>query len=455
MKRRTIGTSLLIAGLLAGTFLAGGLLLKSGGGSAAPGAGDTGVVTATKTVTSTTKASITSTTTTASTSSTTSSATGSISETKPETTATVAPVVTQEPPVVTPEPPVITPEPEITPVPPVITPEPEITPVPPVITPEPPVVTPEPPVITPEPEVNEAPYVMTSAPADQQNHVATDASIKVTFSERMDEASTEAAFSINPAVSGQFSWDPKGRVMTFTPDADFAYNTHVGWQVSGSAQDADGLAMGADYTSSFWLLLQKTITLYSQPERDGFVYAPPVAALDKVITEGFNGHNSLKVGSWYRGFLSFDLSGLPASTVEITSAELLIHQRAHHPQAYTAETGSLWVVSVPYIDLDIGDYAAAPLQLCAQVCVPSSFLLSDSAANNWKSADLTFFVQKDWENSKGDGGGFQNPGGNERLSQFRLQFQKENKGAGPDVWAEFHSGEAGQSGAKLKVTIVY
>jgi hypothetical protein len=381
-------------------------------------------------------------------------ATGDISE--PGTTGTGGnvtepPVVTPEPPVITPEPPVITPEPPgITPEPPVITPEP------PLITPEPPVITPEPPVITPEPGVNEAPFVMEASPADQQNRVARDVAIKVTFSERMDEASTQAAFSINPAVTGQFSWDSKGRVMTFTPDSNFDYNTNVEWQVAGSAQDADGLAMGQDYASSFWLLRQKTITLYSQPDRDGFVYAPPVAAIDKVITEGFNGHNSLKVGSWYRGFLSFDLSKLPAETVEITSAELSIHQRAHHPQAYTAETGSLWVVSVPYIDLDVGDYSAAPLQLCGQVCVPSSFLLSSSAADGWKTTDLTYFVQRDWENSKGNIGGLQNPGGNPRLSQYRLQFQNENKGAGPDAWAEFHSGEAGStSGPRLQVTFVY
>jgi len=47
--------------------------------------------------------------------------------------------------------------------------------------------------------------------------------IHVTFSEAMDQASTESAFSTSPVNFGSFSWN--GNIMTYTPDSDFAFDT--------------------------------------------------------------------------------------------------------------------------------------------------------------------------------------------------------------------------------------
>ncbi len=233
--------------------------------------------------------------------------------------------------------------------------------------------------------------------------------------------------------------------MTFTPDANFDYNTKVEWSVAQSATDSSGLAMDSESSGSFMLLRQKTISLYSQPGRDGFVYAPTANALNKVVTAPVEGHNSLMVSSWKRGFISFDLGLLPAGTVDITAAELSIHQRAHDPKAYTAETGALWVVSLPYGNLDLGDYSTPTPTICPNICYPLGLELSSSAADGWKSVDVTTLVRGDWNNSNGA----------EHLSQFRLQFLNENKGDGPDAWAEFHSGESTSAGPRLQVTFVY
>jgi hypothetical protein len=311
---------------------------------------------------------------------------------------------------------------------------------------------PEPPTpVPPAPEpVNEAPFVAETLPADDAIGVLPNTGIEIVFSEPMDQASAEAAFSLNPEVSGAFSWDPEGRTMTFTPDAPFEYNTLVEWQVAPTAADESGLEMASSFASSFRVLRQKTIKLYSQPSNDGYVFAPPVAAPQKVVTAG-GSHNALLVGTWTRGFLSFDLGKLPADTVAITGAELHVHQRAHHAQAYTGETGALWVVTLPYGDLDIGDYATPTPTVCPNLCFPLGLELSGSAADGWKSTDVTLLVQQDWKAGKGDIGSLA-IGPTEKLSQFRLQFLNENKGAGPDVWAEFHSGEAGGMAPRLQIT---
>lgn len=460
MQRKAIGTTLVLAGLLAGSFLAGALVF-SGGGSGATGspAVDTAALvtptpTATRTATATPTATAIKTPDIQGAQEQTGGLEGSLTSissavqssgdgggTPGQTHGPSAPVAPAVPPVL---PPVEQPAPQQPEV------APPIEPVPPVAEPEPPVEQPEPPA-----SVDEAPYIIEFSPADGETGVGLKPVVSVTFSEPMDEASTEAAFSISPPVLGAFAWEDDGRVLKFTPDVAFDYSTKVEWQVASSATDEAGLAMTSGQASSFLVLRQKTMTLYSQPARDGFVYAPGAGALDHVVTEGFNGHNSLLVGTWTRGFLSFDLADLPAEAVDITAAELVIHQRAHHAQAYTGTTGALWIVSLPYGDLDIGDFATPTPTVCPNLCYPLGFELSSSAADGWKTVEVTPLVRADWKAGVANLESLVGPGGPERLSQFRLQFLNENNGAGPNVWAEFHAGEAGGSAAKLSVTYVY
>jgi len=66
------------------------------------------------------------------------------------------------------------------------------------------------------------PTVDATDPDDGATGVPVDTAIEVTFSEAMDTASAEGAFSIDPAATGSFGWDAGDTVMTFTPDADLA-----------------------------------------------------------------------------------------------------------------------------------------------------------------------------------------------------------------------------------------
>ena len=67
------------------------------------------------------------------------------------------------------------------------------------------------------------PTIITVYPSSEATNVSVTTKISATFSEAMDKASAEAAFSITPSVAGTFSW--VGNTMTFTPITNLAYST--------------------------------------------------------------------------------------------------------------------------------------------------------------------------------------------------------------------------------------
>ncbi len=73
--------------------------------------------------------------------------------------------------------------------------------------------------------------------------------ISATFSEPMNEATTEAAFSITPALVGTSSW--VGNTMTYTPAANLASGTKYTVTIGTGAQDLAGNPMASAYSWSF------------------------------------------------------------------------------------------------------------------------------------------------------------------------------------------------------------
>ncbi|MCC7355256.1 MAG: Ig-like domain-containing protein [Anaerolineae bacterium] len=64
--------------------------------------------------------------------------------------------------------------------------------------------------------------------------------ITVTFSQPMDRPSTEAAFSLNPAVPGTFRWTDDSRAFNFAPSQRLAFNTRYQAKVAKDARPASG-----------------------------------------------------------------------------------------------------------------------------------------------------------------------------------------------------------------------
>jgi len=73
--------------------------------------------------------------------------------------------------------------------------------------------------------------------------------IHMTFSEIMDQASAESAFSTSPATTGSFRWN--GNIMTYTPDSDLASDTTYTVTVGTGAMDLPDNNMLVEHTWDF------------------------------------------------------------------------------------------------------------------------------------------------------------------------------------------------------------
>ncbi|MGH3104465.1 MAG: S8 family serine peptidase [Gaiellaceae bacterium] len=97
------------------------------------------------------------------------------------------------------------------------------------------------------------PTVASVSPGDGATAVAPSANVTTTFSEPMDQAATQAAFSLvdvsNAPVAGTFSWS--GTTMTFDPAGSLASAAQYTARVTTAAQDPAGNALAAEEAWSF------------------------------------------------------------------------------------------------------------------------------------------------------------------------------------------------------------
>ena len=98
---------------------------------------------------------------------------------------------------------------------------------------------------------NTAPTVIGTSPADGATDVAFDTELSITFSEAMDTATTQGAFSVTNRVAGTFAWSVGNTVLTFTPDSNLAASTGYMVIVGMVAEDAAGNNLVATLTFTF------------------------------------------------------------------------------------------------------------------------------------------------------------------------------------------------------------
>ena len=96
-----------------------------------------------------------------------------------------------------------------------------------------------------------SPVVNGIAPAHDAASVNPASAITVNFSQPMNTATTQAAFSTTPSSTGSFSWSSGNTVMTYTPSSNLGGNTLYAVKVDGTAADANGLVMYAPFESRF------------------------------------------------------------------------------------------------------------------------------------------------------------------------------------------------------------
>jgi Big-like domain-containing protein len=98
--------------------------------------------------------------------------------------------------------------------------------------------------------------VVDVSPGDVAVEVAVGENVVVTFSEAMNRSTAQSAFSLKRVgttskLSGAFSWNGAGTVMTFNPGSNLLANTGYNVDVTVAAKDLAGNAMVAPFHSQF------------------------------------------------------------------------------------------------------------------------------------------------------------------------------------------------------------
>lgn len=285
------------------------------------------------------------------------------------------------------------------------------------------------------------PTVSSTSPISGEQGAARRPDIVVIFSEPVDKASAQAAFSITSPGgfnSGVFSWNTEGTVMTYRPDNTFNYGQNVNWRVSTAAKDLAGNAMPADVTQSFRVRRQNTVKIFSVAELDG-----NISNTGTVQTGGwFPGTvGDLDNNTYRRGFLSFDLSVLPTDLIQISGATLNVRQAAVAGNPY-GKMGNLLAESVAYGSSLVASAFETPV-LKTNQCIfafpgitcglfDESRVLSNNANLEFKSATATLKVRDDWTNRAARG----------NRSQYRLKFTQNVSADGVADFVIFGTGDA-------------
>jgi hypothetical protein len=250
-----------------------------------------------------------------------------------------------------------------------------------------------------------APVVMVS-PADGERGVRVTDPIVLTFSEPMNTASVEAAWTSTslPLDMLQLDWNPTGTILILDASAVLEYpagdeNVDVysyEFTLEASAVDLDGDALSAPVQVSFNTARDVTMQLARIAATTGSHDGNAVGADIRVGDTQSN-------GTW-QGFITVDLSALP-EVVELTSASLFARQTDVVGLPYT-DLGDLQLVQLaPLIAIDAAAYSAAPV---AELGVFSDSTAIASPGGD-RSLDVTAAIAADLADGS-------------PVSSFRLQF---------------------------------
>lgn len=298
---------------------------------------------------------------------------------------------------------------------------------------------PDPPTDPDPPSDTGVPKITSVQPASGATGVAADANIVVTFSEKMDRAATQAAYQSAdlPAGSVTFSWNDKSTALTVRPNAPLTYATgddpgavvakQYSFAITNTAKDAAGNTL--PFTQSgFSTFKQIGVALNSQPTLDGDVgRAYGVYRYEEDILVGDAADNTSS-----RGFLSFDLSSVPAEVAgtQVLKAELSAYYWSYSigglGTPYTTLGGQINLEHVSYGGTLVGSAYDTPtlsdLGLFTKFETPFGHV-----AKNVLGA-----VQDDLA-KRGERG---------ERSQYRLRFPQETDNDSANDSVEFRAGEA-------------
>lgn len=214
------------------------------------------------------------------------------------------------------------------------------------------------------------PQIVRVSPGVRQSGVPLEAAVEVEFSQPMERAGTEAAFSLSRGdqpVAGTFAWNDESTVLTFTPAAPLAMETDYAILVTTGARAANGqAALSAPLSQRFTTIpyprVRETQPVSEAADVDLAWLQPSVVFNTPMKFESFE--NRIRIEpvpeSWYpelpswdqnRLILHFDMAQHTKYTVTIDAGVEDIYGNAMpEPYSFSFTTGALTPEAYPIIN---------------------------------------------------------------------------------------------------------
>ncbi len=292
--------------------------------------------------------------------------------------------------------------------------------------------TPTAPPTTPPANPNDTtpPTVISVDPANGAKAIEEDQVIRITFSERMNQAATEAAYQSADLPPVTLSWNAAGTVLTIQPNDPIPYSYQVDtalsytFSVSGAAKDAAGNSL-ALFSSSFSTLRAFYTECFGIANLDGYVDASGQAFPGLSPRVG-----DLRDNAGVRAFFSFDLSAcLPAGRI-VKDAVFNVFKPEGIGNPYSL--GSVSLEHVNYGDsLDAADYNT-PVLADLGIFDSSSTPVRERVYTDVTANGVTAAVQDDLANRATRG----------NRSQFRLKFPVATNNNNNEEWVLYAGAES-------------
>lgn len=260
------------------------------------------------------------------------------------------------------------------------------------------------------------PTIVTTLPANNATGVVAATTIVITFSEPMNKLVTQSAYqSASPRLTPpviQFTWDATGTVMTVTPNVALAVasgsdpdpavtvaNT-FSYQITNVATDLAGNALAA---ASSTFKTQRRIT------QD----LPIIVALGRSVradgivggcVEICAGDSGLAANAQYKGFIGFDITGVPAGIQVWEFANINMNQNQVSGAPYATLGGALLLDHVNFPTINAASFNTASLRAIGT--------LSTTATLENKTLGILVAVQDDYANRVARG----------NRTQYRMAF---------------------------------
>jgi hypothetical protein len=256
-----------------------------------------------------------------------------------------------------------------------------------------------------------APRIVSTTPATDEVGLGADTKIVVVFSEPMDPATVEAAYASEQVPLDKVStqWNADQTVLTISPDQPLAYGTGNGNSpnpadrltysitIGTGATDLVGNPLESDFALSFSTKIRMFTTATLAPSLSRTTLGGSALAENINVIAG----DATLANLAYRGYVSFDLSKLPAD-ITVEKAKFAARQMPVEGTPYTS-LGALQAYHVSFTTMtDVSNVLS----------ISNPGVFSEDAVMQSKSIDVSSQVGDDVAHRVERG----------NLSQYRLQF---------------------------------